>query len=438
MRSAQPNRLRCGSKWSFPAMTGFARRRQPSHRSRIGRARRLALWASLAATAMTLLLVKAGFAEPALSRQVLIEASIWEINQAANIDYGIIWDLVDMDREVNDILDSSIYLPGFLSGTSGQTTNPVGAFFQTTLDIRRDVPKMRYQPDGGWVMTDLVARLNTTLQAATRDGTVQLRANPKIVVVENQQAVIHAGDKFPIVQLTVTKQGLPTLQTVYHDTGVKLTVWPTVYRDEFVILAVRPEVTDITSFVEQSAPPPVEGAEPQLFRLPVLSTRDAYSQMIVRSGGTVIMSGLLMELESETTREVPILGKIPILGWLFRSRNWTRSNTDILIEITPTILQAGESRYTPNGLIYDGELFQSDSDIVRQLREAEREPSPETPAPGRAEAWFGVTPAEEPPPHEAPVVPPAEEVPTEETPSTEAPLPAPVEATEATPESAGG
>lgn len=350
-------------------------------------------------------------AEPGLQRQVLIEANIWEINEGANIDYGIIWDLQDLDAEINDILDSSIFLPGFLTGTTGQSGNPTGAFIQTTLDILR-----RQTRDG---VTDdyIVAQLDTTLQAATRDGTVHLRANPKIIVIENQQAVIHAGDKFPVVQLTVSKQGLPTLQTVYHDTGVKLTVWPKIYRDEFVILSVRPEVTDITSFVEEDVPPPVEGAEPQLFRLPVLSTRDAYSQLIVRSGGTVIMSGLLLESQRETTREVPILGKVPILGWLFRSRNWTRVKNDILIEITPTILPAGESRYSPNGLIYEGEIFQSDSDIVRQLRGAERPAAEGGLVPGRAEDWFGVSP--EPPPPVAPL------------PET-APEPAPAEVGEAT------
>lgn len=374
-----------------------------------------------------------GRAEPALSRQILIEANIWEINESANIDYGIVWDLIDLDAEINDLLDSSIYLPGFLTGGGiGQAGNPAGAFIQTTLDILREQTR-----DG---VTDdyVVAQLNTTLQAATRDGTVHLRANPKIVVVENQQAVIHAGDRFPIVELTVTKEGYPTLETNYHDTGVKLTVWPKVYRDEFVILSVRPEVTDITSFVEEDIPPAVAGGPPVLFRLPVLSTRDAYSQMIVRSGGTVIMSGLLLESQREVIREVPLIAKIPLLGWLFRSRNWARIKNDILIEITPTILQAGESRYTPNGLIYEGEVFQSNSDIVRHMRQTERPPPEEAPGPARAEDWFGVSPEEESP-EEAPAEETApEEVPSGATPSEPAPEAAGAETTAATPEGGGG
>lgn len=351
------------------------------------------------------------FTEPALSRQILIEANIWEINEGANIDYGIVWDLQDLDAEVNDILDSSIFLPGFLGSGTGQASNPSGAFLQTTLDILRDQTRDGVEDDY------VVAQLDTTLQAATRDGTVHLRANPKIVVVENQQAVIHSGDRFPVVQLTVSPYGVPLLKTVYHDTGVKLTVWPKIYREEFVILSVRPEVTDITSFVEESVPPSVQGGQPQLFRLPVLSTRDAYSQMIVRSGGTVIMSGLLLELQRETQREVPIIAKVPLLGWLFRSRNWTRQKNDILIEITPTILEAGESRFTPNGLIYEGEVFQTDSDISRQLRGADRPPSPEGVGPGRAEDFFGVAPEFGPTP----------------TPVTPEPAPAPAETGSATP-----
>jgi type II secretory pathway component GspD/PulD (secretin) len=369
-----------------------------------------------------------GRAEPALSQQILIEANIWEINESANIDYGIVWDLIDLDAEINDLLDSSIYLPGFLTGGGiGQTGNPAGAFIQTTLDILREQNR-----DG---VTDdyIVAQLNTTLQAATRDGTVHLRANPKIVVVENQQAVIHAGDRFPIVELTVTKEGYPTLETNYHDTGVKLTVWPKVYRDEFVILSVRPEVTDITSFVEMDIPPAVPGGAPVLFLLPVLSTRDAYSQMIVRSGGTVIMSGLLLESQREVIREVPLISKIPLLGWLFRSRNWTRIKNDILIEITPTILQAGESRYTPNGLIYEGEVFRSNSDIIRHMRETEGGTAEEAPGPARAEDWFGVSPEEE-----SPAEPPAEGTPPEEVPSGATPEAAGAETTAATPEGGGG
>jgi len=373
------------------------------------------------AAAVILLIAAAGNApaqETPMPRQILVEANIWEINEAASIDYGIIWDLVDLDAEINDILDSSIFLPGFLSGTGGTSGNPTGAFVQTTLDILR-----RQTRDG---VTDdyMVAQLNTIVQAAAREGTAHLRANPKIVVLENKEAVIHAGDKFPITELTVSKQGLPVLNTVYKDTGVKLTVLAKIYRDEFVILNVFPEVADITSFVELDAPPPVAGADPELFRLPVLADRSAWSKMIVRTGGTVIMSGLLSELRTEVRREVPIVSKIPLLGWLFRSYNWALSKTDILIEITPTILEPGESRYTPNGLIYEGEIFNSDSDVVREVQEA-RPPAPtEPPVRGPAEEWFGVTPddkKEEPgdvPIQETPIEQPA---PTEPAPADSAP-----------------
>jgi hypothetical protein len=368
-------------------------------------------------------------AEPPLTRQILVEANIWEINESANIDYGVIWDLEDLDAEINDLLDSSIYLPSGAGNT--------GAFIQTTLDIFREQTR-----DG---VTDdyLVAQLDTTLQAAAGEGTVHLRANPKIVVAENEQAVIHAGERFPVTELTVSKQGLPTLNTVYKDTGVILTVIPTVFREDFVVLAVRPEVTDITSFVEEAAPPAVEGGDPQIFRLPVLADRSAFSRMIVRSGGTVIMSGLLQEIRRETRREVPILGKIPLLGWLFRSYDLARVKSDILFEITPTILEPGESGFTPNGLIFEGEVFQSDSDLVREIQESQPPPAAAEPGiRGRAEDWFGVpteeSPAEPSPVEPSPVEPspvepspvepsPAEPSPAEEAPDPAAAAPAPAE-----------
>jgi type II secretory pathway component GspD/PulD (secretin) len=314
----------------------------------------------------------------AMEKMVLIEANIWEINEQSNFDYGVVWDLIDLDPEVNDLLDSSIFLPGMKDAGP----NTVGAFITAQGNIFKD-------RDG---MKDIrVAQINATLQTSLREGSVHLRANPKLIVKNGGHGVIHSGNKVPFTELRTGKVR-PELFTEFKNTGVTLTVTPRIEESypDFIRLDVLPDVSDITSFVRQETS---EGA----YDLPVFSTRKVKSQVIVRSGGTIILSGLIAEQKTDTTREVPLISKIPALGWLFRSNNQSRTKSDILIEITATIVSPGESRFVPNGLIYEGEIFQSDSDVATQLHAVEQSTGTEA---GETffnpDEWFVTIPKAEP------------------------------------------
>ncbi len=314
-------------------------------------------WAALLGVAFTAM--AASDKVSAMDKMVLIEANIWEINEQSNFDYGVVWDLIDLDPEVNDLLDSSIFLPGIKENGP----NTVGAFITAQGNIFKD-------RDG---MKDIrVAQINATLQTSLREGSVHLRANPKILVKNGGEGVIHSGDKVPFTELR-TPKGRPQLNTVFKNTGVTLTVTPRIEEGypDFIRIDVIPDVSDITSFIRQETN---NGA----YDLPVFSTRSVKSQVIVRSGGTIILSGLIAEQKTDTTREVPLISKIPVLGWLFRSNNQSRVKSDILIEITATIVSPGESKLIPNGLIYQGEIFQSDSDVATQLHAAEQTSGKET------------------------------------------------------------
>jgi pilus assembly protein CpaC len=114
------------------------------------------------------------------------------------------------------------------------------------------------------------------------------------------------------------------------EVGVKLNIVPRISSDGFITSAVTPEVSTIIAFV---------GPDNDL---PQTSTRRATSVVRVGDGQKFYLGGLLNEEERKTVKKVPLLGDIPILGYLFRHYRMETNQTDLVIEITPTIIRDGE------------------------------------------------------------------------------------------------
>jgi general secretion pathway protein D len=122
-----------------------------------------------------------------------------------------------------------------------------------------------------------------------------------------------------------------TLEIIGYDEkkiGVRLLVTPHFAEDSTMILSVSPEISEIVEY------------RGQFNERPVTSTRSAVTQVVVRSGETIMIGGLIKTVDLQIVRKVPILGDIPLLGYLFRHKTIQRQKVDLMIFVTPRLLGA--------------------------------------------------------------------------------------------------
>jgi TonB family protein len=154
------------------------------------------------------------------------------------------------------------------------------------------------------------------------------------MTLNNQEAKILVGTKEAYITSTTSQAGTGTAvtsQTVnFVDVGIKLYVTPTINRDGFVIMKIKPEIssslrTDITS-------------EGQVTQIPIVTTSESETTVMVQDGATIIIAGLKKDQQAKEVRKIPFLGDIPFLGYLFRNTKSEVIKTELVIFITPHIV----------------------------------------------------------------------------------------------------
>ncbi len=174
-----------------------------------------------------------------------------------------------------------------------------------------------------------LAAFNIVLRALLTRGEAKYLGKPKVVTLNNKTATITTSTDATVGR-TVSQTGdtdstsMTTTSAERKRVGLTLQVTPQVNREGYVTLYVQPSYSDVVS----------SGFD---FSLDT-TTRAASTLVRVKNGQTVVIGGLLTSRETDQTRKVPLLGDIPVLGWLFTSRAKTKSTTDLVIFITPTIL----------------------------------------------------------------------------------------------------
>lgn len=172
--------------------------------------------------------------------------------------------------------------------------------------------------------------LQATLEAlATRTDTNVL-SNPRITTLNNQEAKITVGTKWPVASYSYSDEtGRWNVSGWdYVEYGIILTVTPTVNKDGYITLTVIPEVSDLTGSVT------FEGAE-----VPIISTKQAEVQVMIKDGETLVIGGMIKDKIINTRKKIPLLGDIPLLGYLFSHKSTEVEKRDLLIFLTPHILK---------------------------------------------------------------------------------------------------
>lgn len=173
--------------------------------------------------------------------------------------------------------------------------------------------------------------INATLNALERKGVVTTLAEPTLVALSGETASFLAGGEFPIpVAQSGTGGGDAAISVQFKQFGVSLAFTPTVLADGVINIEVAPEV----SAIDVSA-----GVTINNIRVPGLQTRRARTTVELRDGESFALAGLIRRDFSDTVRQFPILGSIPIIGTLFRSTSFQKDDTELVIIVTPRLVR---------------------------------------------------------------------------------------------------
>jgi general secretion pathway protein D len=237
-----------------------------------------------------------------LPLQVLIEATVAEVTLSDELRYGVEW--------------------FFRSGD-----------FQATFSQRLLGGVTSTFPGFSALFANADARM--VLNALEEVTDVNVISSPQLLVLDNQTARLQVGDQVPIV----VQQAAPItgdLDTIVNsielrDTGVILTVTPRVNAGGLVILEIQQEVSNVVR---------AETVTQSELATPTISQRLVSSTVAVQSGQTIALGGLITDNRNRSRSGVPILSSIPIIGVLFSTRNNTNARTELLVLLTPRVIDS--------------------------------------------------------------------------------------------------
>jgi type IV pilus secretin PilQ/predicted competence protein len=278
------------------------------------------------------------------TKQVMIEARLVEVTANPKQAYGINWGGVVGGATNPQTLR---YAGGNPAGAPKTTVNPDGSI--TT--VPGSPPTFTVDPLTGTLkgndfffdnsLTRLAGQfailsapqMSITVQALNEDADAEFLANPRVVTADNTQAKIEIIRNQPVPQLNFNEQTATAVFGGFQDKkfGNTLLVKPSINKDSFITLAVKPEISNKVGdaqFVFAGA----------TVASPVIDTRSLDSNVLIKSGDTLAIGGLLQDEVLKTRTKVPLVGDVPILGYFFQSRSNIRTKRNLLVFVTPTII----------------------------------------------------------------------------------------------------
>ncbi len=172
--------------------------------------------------------------------------------------------------------------------------------------------------------------LGATIQALQTKGILQILAEPNMLAENGKPASFLAGGEFPFPSVSTGSGGAPIVSITFREFGVRLTFTPTITPRGTVDLQVAPEVSalDFTNGLLVSG-----------FNVPALTTRKLNTQVELNEGQSFAIGGLLDNRTTNTFEKMPFIGDIPILGKLFQSKSVSKTNTELIVIVTPELVR---------------------------------------------------------------------------------------------------
>jgi type IV pilus assembly protein PilQ len=264
------------------------------------------------------------------TRQVMIEARLVEVSADPVQAYGINW-----------------------TGTVGSATAPKTVSYGNPIPAGSPQPGQNV-PTGGLALGNpnnpnffgslghlipgqfailSAPQFSATYALLNEDSDAEFLANPRVVTADNQQAKIEVLRNQPVPQLNFNEQTATAVFGGFQDKtfGNTLIVRPSINKDNFITLSVKPEISNKVADFHFA----FNGAD---VTSPIIDKRTLDSNVLIKSGDTLALGGLISDQTSKSKTKVPVLGDIPVLGYAFQSHDNERHKRNLLIFVTPTII----------------------------------------------------------------------------------------------------
>jgi pilus assembly protein CpaC len=257
-------------------------------------------------------------------KQVVLDVQVAEVNKTALSEYGV--DFLMVDRDPQDVGEGDKIVGTYAGQVTSPDPNSRGLFAQ----------------DG---VTAVVKWLGETrefsaiIKAMQQKGDLKLLANPRLLCLSGEQGSFLVGGEIPVPIASSSGAGnAPTITVEWKEYGVRLGFVPTIVDTDLVNLKITPEVSslDWTNAVSLGG-----------WDVPALRTRKADATVELNSEQSVVLGGLLSTEEVKLIKRVPILGHIPLINLLFSRRETTKSETELMIIVSPRILHSVAEEIIP-------------------------------------------------------------------------------------------
>jgi general secretion pathway protein D len=265
---------------------------------------------------------------------VYLEALIMEVNTAKNFKLGVEWQGANA---ANYDGKTGAYIGG-VSGDKGSYNIAQGLLAGKGLPSGLSFGVIGQMINVATVGGTMISfpNLAAFIQAYQSDSDIRILSTPQLLTLDNEEAEITVGKNVPYVTRQDTTIGSTTNYSnfEYKDVGVTLKVTPQINKEGFVRLKLDQSVTKIVTQTAES-----QGTS---ILAPTTLKRTAKTTVTVRSGDTVVIGGMIEDNSDSGTYKVPLLGDIPLLGWLFKSKSSSAERNNLFIFITPHIIQKPE------------------------------------------------------------------------------------------------
>jgi general secretion pathway protein D len=248
---------------------------------------------------------------------VYIECLIMEVNVDKEFDLGTEWQGfggTQIDGK------SGAFGGGFSASDSGLLTNLAGG----ALPAGASMGVFSQAITIGGVSFNNIAAI---IKAFKKDKDIHIISTPQILTTDNEEAKIYIGKNLPFqTNSTINSNDNTTYDSYeYKDVGTSLKITPQISQERLVRLVISQEVSTLESTSTDLRPTTLK--------------RTIDTTVIVTDGSTVVIGGLIEDNESESEQKVPLLGDIPILGWLFKTRAESNTKTNLFVFITPRVIK---------------------------------------------------------------------------------------------------
>lgn len=249
--------------------------------------------------------------EEIIGRQVLIEAKVIEVTLNDSFQMGVNYGLFPRTL-------------GFHSGIGGAATGG-NALLQS------------FAPSVGGVQFGLfrTGDFSALLEALHAQGQVNMLSSPRVATLNNQPALIHVTEQVPVISREVLSGEIDPTQTAvrynvsFEEAGIRLEVTPQIGSDGGLTIRVHPKVTEVAGQIT---------TPDNLQTLPILNERESETVLKVQDGESIVLGGFIQKRRTEDVGKVPGLGSLPLIGPLFRSTDQKEDRVELLILLTPTVL----------------------------------------------------------------------------------------------------